>query len=125
MSERELPFSDTLKATCPDPYHLTSDEYRCRTCGVVWGVDEPRPMCHRAPVPATESTYMKYSLYTFPTREEARAWLHAGGWGTVDRPNVPGLWANGTHTAQAFKNLSGTWTVQRYAEPDPADFITE
>jgi hypothetical protein len=36
----------TLKAACPAPYHHTSDEYRCRRCGVVWGVDEPRPPCH-------------------------------------------------------------------------------
>jgi hypothetical protein len=68
---------------------------------------------------------MQYSLYIFPTREQAREWLRAGGWGPVERPNVPGLWANGTHTAQAFVNMSGTWTIQRYVEPDPANFICE
>jgi hypothetical protein len=62
---------------------------------------------------------------TFDTREEARAWLAAGGYGPGHVPNVPGVWANGTHTVQAYKNSVGTWTVAKYEKPDPAKYITE
>lgn len=37
------PLNDT---PCPAPTRYGQDEYKCRTCGVIWGIDEPRPPCH-------------------------------------------------------------------------------
>ena len=115
--------TDTLKGCPNNPYHLTSDEYRCRECGMVWGVDEPRPACKYIVAPTTESTHMKFDTYTFMTRDAARTWLLAHDFKPLDRKNVPGLWSNDEHTIQAFANLSGSWTVQIYDEPHPDNFI--
>lgn len=35
----------SLYAICPPAIRYGQDEYRCQKCGVVWGVDEPRPPC--------------------------------------------------------------------------------
>jgi hypothetical protein len=34
-----------LKDVCPPPTRYGGDEYKCRTCGVIWSIDEPRPPC--------------------------------------------------------------------------------
>jgi hypothetical protein len=34
-----------IREDCASPIRFGQDEYRCRLCGLIWGVDEPRPAC--------------------------------------------------------------------------------
>ncbi len=68
---------------------------------------------------------MQYDLNTFTSRAEARAWLTEGGYGPCHNPFTLGLWANGTHTVQAFANSRGGWTIKKYVAPNPDHYITD